>query len=107
LATLSKGIIQRKLFKVTMREKPFPEKEIQQIRLEIAKSMKISKEEASFMMIHESTENSLYDPLENQIKLVDKAGKLKDISKAADLLNISVLNKPAIKHFICYPKHLI
>ncbi len=107
LSRLANGITQRKLFKVEMRETEFSKKEVDQLKTNVSKSLNISIQEAEFMVIQESTKNSLYDPLENQIKLVDKSGKLKDISKAADLLNISVLNKPAVKHFICYPKHLI
>ncbi len=107
LSTLASGIIQRKLFKVEMKTEPFSEKEITKLKSLTAKTLNISQEEADFMVIHESTKNSLYDPLENQIKLVDKSGKMKDISKAADLLNISVLNKPAVKYFICYPKQII
>ena len=36
-----------------------------------------------------------------------KDGRIMDIAKAADQLNISVLGQTVTKHFLCYPKDCI
>ena len=40
----------------------------------------------------------------NKLLRMHKKGKLKDIARASDQLNLQSLTKPVIKHIICYPK---
>ncbi|MCB0470648.1 MAG: phosphohydrolase, partial [Flavobacteriaceae bacterium] len=39
-----------------------------------------------------------------QIRILFKNGKVSDISRAPDQLNLRALSKPVTKYYICYPK---
>jgi HD superfamily phosphohydrolase len=104
LSILSKGILERKLFKVQMSEKPFSKAEVSEILSSISKKFNIDKKTAMQFIINESTKNHAYNPNDKPIRMLSKSEKLIDVAKAADLLNISVLSKPVIKYFMCYPK---
>ena len=38
------------------------------------------------------------------INILHKTGKIEDIVKATDQLNLKALSKPVTKYYICYPK---
>ena len=39
-----------------------------------------------------------------KIDILHKSGKIEDIVKASDQLNLKALSKPVTKYYICYPK---
>jgi hypothetical protein len=49
--------------------------------------------------------NSAYNRHTENIKILFKNGKVKDMGKASDI-NLSVLTKTVRKYFTCYPKEL-
>lgn len=104
LSFLSKGILERKLFKVQMSEKPFSKAEVASVLSNISKKFKIDSKSALQFMINESTKNHAYNPNDKPIRILSKSEQLIDVARAADLLNISVLSKPVVKYFLCYPK---
>lgn len=107
LSILSKGIVNRQLFKVELSNAPFPPERIIQLKERIAKQFGIGFDEADFLFIEESTSNHAYHPLQSRISILYKDGCKKDISLASDQLNISVLTHPVTKYFICYPKEIL
>ena len=48
--------------------------------------------------------NHAYQPKKEGIKILFDNGKVKEIIKASDHLNLKVLSKPVTKYYICYPK---
>lgn len=105
LSALAKSLIQRKLFKVILNEKPFPkkwkEKMIQRIKNEITGDEKLAE---YFLMTGEITNNAYNRHTEN-IKILFKNGRVKDMGKASDI-NLSAFTKTVRKFFACYPKEL-
>ena len=104
LSTLSKGIIQRKLPKIKLKNEPIEQKNIQEIKTEVQKKYKISKEEMAYFVLEGTVENHAYSVEKSPINILFKNGKLKDIVAASDHLNLQALTKPVIKHYISYPK---
>jgi hypothetical protein len=64
----------------------------------------ISETEASYFVFGGDVTNQAYQSKEQKINILLKTGKVKDIIKASDHLNLKVLSKPVTKYYICYPK---
>ena len=107
LSILSKGIVNRHLFKVELSNEPFHPERINMLKARIGQQFKLNKNEVDFLFIQESTSNHAYHPLQSSISILYKDGCKKDISMASDQLNISVLTHPVTKYFICYPKEIL
>lgn len=106
LSKLSSAIINRKLYKIEMTNQPFHYKKINTIIKSTAQQYGISEEDASFLVLADSTSNHAYNPKESQISLLTNQQEVIDIALASDQLNISVLSKPVVKYFLCYPKDI-
>jgi len=104
LSTLSKAIIQRKLPKIKLKNEPIEQKNIKEIKSEVQKKYKISKEEMAYFVLEGTVENHAYSIEKSPINILFKNGRLKDIVVASDHLNLQALTKPVIKHYISYPK---
>ncbi|MGY0425541.1 MAG: HD domain-containing protein, partial [Polaribacter sp.] len=103
LSLLSKMIVDRILLRIEMQQKEFKisykDKKIKKAIHKLA----ISPKEVSYFVFNQEISNQAYH-LENPIYILNKQGKLQDIAKASDQLNIQALTTPVIKHIICYPK---
>jgi hypothetical protein len=64
----------------------------------------ISKEEASFFVFAGSISNQAYRMDKDTINLLTKSGKVVDVAKASDQLNLEALSKQVTKYYLCYPK---
>ena len=103
LSELSKRLINRKLLKIDLRNKPFTKAELKVYKTKVANTFGFKMGEENYFIIHENIANNAYNPKSDHINLLYKDGHLEDISKAADQLNISALSHTVRKHFICYP----
>ena len=66
----------------------------------------VNETEVKHLMFVESTSNNAYDPKIDQIKILMKDGKVKDITRASDQLNISLLAEPVVKYYLCAPREI-
>jgi HD superfamily phosphohydrolase len=103
LALLSKMIVDRKLLKIEMQQSVFKESYVNKKIEKAIQKLKITRKEAAYFVFHQEVSNQAYT-LETPIFILNKKGKIKDISKASDQLNLQALTIPVVKHFICYPK---
>ena len=106
LATLSKMIIHRNLLKIEIQDKPFSKKYQSKINKKLVNHLKINDENLSYFVFTDSVTNQAYNS-KKPIKILTKKGKLKDIAKASDQLNVQSLSEPVVKHYFCYPKNYI
>lgn len=106
LSALSKGIVDRRLFKIELQQEAFDQTYVEEIKKRIIKRYGISEEEANDLIILDETSNYAYKTGQDKINILFKDGSVKDIADAADELNISLLSKPVTKHFLSYPKNL-
>lgn len=106
LSTLSKNIINRKLFRIEMQKEKFSENYIDEIKEKTKKKYKLTNSEIDYFVIHDETSNYAYQQGADKINILYKDRTVYDISEISDDLNISLLSKPITKHFLCYPKDI-
>jgi len=101
---LSSMIINRNLLKIKIKNKKIKsdlkEKHISQL----IKKYNITREEAAYFVFQGKISNQAYNPKLQEIQLVTKPGKLTEIAKVSEHLNLKALSKPVTKYYICYPK---
>ncbi|WP_246222823.1 HD domain-containing protein [Maribellus comscasis] len=105
LSTLADSITNRKLFKTKMKTKPVSKTWKEKMLKGISENISGDKNLAPYFLITgEITNNALNRDSEN-ILILFKNGKVKDIRKASDI-NLTALTKTVRKYFACYPKEL-
>ena len=102
LSTLSRGMINRKLFKVEVTLSPISRERKDELLQSISKKLSISRKEANYFLPTSSIENNMYKKEDDSIEIIYKDGNTKDISEASDMLNISLLSRKVKKYYICY-----
>ena len=103
LSDLARRLINRDLFKISIRREVFTETEIAAIRQQVAKEFDLNEEEVQHYVFSEKLTNSAYTDDKENINLLMKDGSTQDVAKASDNLNISALSNPVEKYFLCYP----
>jgi uncharacterized protein len=103
LSMLSKMIVERKLLKVEIQSNQFSETKIEEKKKKFQEKLHLTKDEIDYFVFLQEIKNQAYTS-EKPILIINKKGKLKDIVRASDQLNLQSLTKPVIKHIICYPK---
>jgi len=104
LAFLSKGMMNRNLYKIQLSKDPIPVSTLDRIRKQISDKFEIGENELGYYLISGEIVNNAYNTSIDKINILRKDGTVLDISEAADTLNIRELSAPVLKHFICYPK---
>ena len=104
LSELSKSLINRVLPKVVLKNEPFNEDDLNEIKQEVQNSYGLKESELSYYFYTGELKNQAYDATKNTIKILFKNGEIKDISEASDHLNIQALSNPVLKYYLCYPK---
>ncbi len=104
LSTLSKSIIQRKLPKIKLQNKPLDKTKIKAITEKTKDLLKLSNSEISYFVLEGKVSNHAYSTEKSPINILFKNGKLVDIVEASDHLNLLALTKPVIKYYISSPK---
>jgi len=108
LSILCKNLINRKLFKIELRNASFSKARIKKLTELTYKKYRLKKmDDAEYFIFSSETSNSAYDMEKGSIFVRFKDGTLKDIAKASDQFNISVMSKLVKKNYLCYPKDLM
>ncbi len=105
LRNLCKMLLFRNLLKIKVRTKPFSVEKISAKRDDFAKSHGITEQEASYFIFTGELENQAYSMEKDTINLLRKNGKIVDVAKASDQLNLEALSKLVVKYYMCYPKN--
>ena len=104
LQELSNMLLHRELLKIKLKKKPIADEKIEGKISEVRKRHKLSKEEATYFVFQGLISNQAYDMDKDTINLITKTGKVIDVAKASDQLNIEALSKKVVKYYLCYPK---
>lgn len=108
LSLLCQKLVERRLLKIELANKEFPKAKVNRIKQKVKTLYGLKTDaEADYFVFTSSTSNSAYNPAKGSINILYKDGTLKDIAKASDQLNISVLQAPVTKYFLCYPKEIV
>lgn len=104
LRNICEMIINRNLLKIKLKNKPVKKTTLEkQIKLFVNKH-NITREEADYFVFTGSISNQAYQLETQGINILHKSGKIEDIVKASDQLNLKALSKRVTKYYICYPK---
>jgi HD superfamily phosphohydrolase len=104
LSMLCTMMINRKLFRIEIKNKVFEPERVQKIRDYLALYYNLSAEDTSYLVTEGSISNYAYNSLDDNIKIMQKNGECQDIAEVSDMLNVTVLSRTVKKHFLCYPK---
>ncbi len=105
LSHLCEMIINRNLLKIKMKNKKIKKQKLDQHIKTLIDTYNISDEEARYFVFTGSISNQAYQIKQQNINILHKSGKIQDIVKASDQLNLKALSKPVTKYYICYPKN--
>jgi HD superfamily phosphohydrolase len=104
LSFLCKGLINRNLLKVKYFSRPIPDELVSRKKAEAMEKLKISEEEASYLVFTGETENKTYNTQDEHINILFKEGTVKEISKVDNALINQSLFGTVKKFYICYVK---
>ena len=104
LSNLCQMILDRNLLKVKLKSKPFKLSDLKIYKEALIEEYNISKHEASYFVFKGKITNQAYQNNFQKINILFKSGKIKDIVKASDQLNLKALSKPITKYYMCFPK---
>ncbi|PZD78324.1 HD domain-containing protein [Mesonia sp. K7] len=104
LSNLCGTIINRDLLKVKLKKKSIEISKVNAEKKKLIEKYKISEEEAAYFVFTGSVDNLAYSENQESVKVLHKNGKVSDVVKASDQLNLNALTKPVVKYYICYPK---
>ena len=102
LSTLSKNLLERKLFKIYM-DNDKPDSTLVESTKSVIKDLtQVSNHGLSFLSKSGKISNSAYIHSDKKIKILTKRGEILGIEKAADLPNIKAMSKIVTKHYYCW-----
>jgi HD superfamily phosphohydrolase len=101
LSLLCDGMVNRKLFRIEMSNKSFEDNILEEERKKIKKHFGVDDKECDYLITAGEVVNHAYDSSQEKINILFKDGTVKNITDASDLMNISALSVPVVKHYIC------
>lgn len=104
LAKLSRGLTDRRLFKVETSDEPFSEDYLQQKKAELAEALHISMDDTTYFISQTSAEKGMYDMNDDHIAILFNDGTLKDVTEVSDLINMNLLAHKKSKYYLCYQR---
>lgn len=104
LSTLSKGIINRNLYKTEVYNQPLEKAYIEELKEQYMAKYNISNAEADYFVFERDVSKSLISNDNDNVQILFKNGQTEDITTASDLLNTSSLEHARDKYYLCYFK---
>lgn len=102
LSFLSKGLLDRKLFRLEWHTNPVSLELEMEVRENISKRLGAAAD-LDYLVFRGSESNRAYDDSKEQIKILFKNGQILPIDQCSD---VPLYTQVVTKHFICYPKIL-
>ncbi len=104
LSKLCQMVINRQLLRIKLKNKPIKDTVFQE-RFNLVKSeYNLSDEDTGYFVFKNNVENRAYDADKQNINILRKNGKIIDVAKASDHLNLKALSKTVTKYYMCFPK---
>lgn len=104
LSRLCDMLLNRRLLKIKIREKAVNPEKFNRKLAEVTRGWGLTEEEAGYFVFTGTLENRAYDMARQNINILSESGKVADVARLSDQLNLKVLSKPVVKHYFCYPK---
>ncbi|ASV32126.1 HD domain-containing protein [Maribacter cobaltidurans] len=108
LCTLCRMLVDRKLLHIKVRKEPVNELKLAKKRKKVGELLNLnSDDEISYFIFTGAIENRAYNQTSQNINILRKNGKIVDVAKLSDHLNLSALSNTVTKYYICYPKDAV
>ena len=107
LRLMCNNILNRKLPKVIIQNKPFEESKIKDLQEKTAELYDIPTNETKHFVYTGVASNRAYNQKTDGIYILEKDYRLTDIATASDNFNIQSLSEPVNKYFLCFPKEIV
>lgn len=103
LSKLSKMLLNRDLPKIKVRLNDFEEQKIKRLqKLSLAKG--IDEKDMKYFVFTGVMTNRAYNPEKEIIKILTKNGRIVELSKTSEAINLEPLSQVTERYYICYPK---
>ncbi len=102
LSLLCRCLVNRNLFKIKIQENKFSGDQKNDIKNQIKTKYGLTNKELKYFVVSGNISNYAYSAIDEKINILHKNGKLVDIGKASDMLNVSVLSKKVKKYYFCH-----
>ncbi len=103
LSKLSKMLLNRDLLKIKVRLNDFEEQKIKRLqKLSLAKG--IEEKDMKYFVFTGVMTNRAYNPEKEIIKILTKNGRVVELSKTSEAINLEPLSQVTERYYICYPK---
>ncbi|WP_314286512.1 HD domain-containing protein [Capnocytophaga sputigena] len=103
LSKLSKMLLNRDLLKIKVRLNDFEEQKIKRLqKLSLAKG--IDEKDMKYFVFTGVMTNRAYNPEKEIIKILTKNGRVVELSKTSEAINLEPLSQVTERYYICYPK---
>ena len=104
ISELCQMLLNRNLLKIKVKNKSV-KNDIKEGHLQkLMDTHKLSRKEAEYFVFTGVIENQAYNLDRQNIHILMKTGKIRDVTKASDQFNLKALSKPVTKYYMCYPK---
>ena len=103
LSKLSKMLLNRDLLKIKVRLNDFEEQKIKRLqKLSVAKG--VGEKDMKYFVFTGVMTNRAYNPGKEIIKVLTKNGRVVDLTKTSEAINLEPLSQVTERYYICYPK---
>jgi HD superfamily phosphohydrolase len=104
LRLLSANLMSRRLYRTEVQYQPFEADYVKNIGERIRKKNGIADDDLRYFAFTGTISNHAYSLNDDKIKILKKNRETIDIAEASDMLNLTVLAKQVVKHYLCYLK---
>ncbi|MEO0333762.1 MAG: HD domain-containing protein, partial [Bacteroidota bacterium] len=104
LSTLSRMLLQRKLFRIRLFNEVVPQEAIEQLQQWVQQEIQLNSDEISYFLYHGEVSNAAYVVEDQKINILTKEGKIFDVVEASDLPHLKAMSRIVKKYYVCWPK---
>lgn len=105
LAQMCKRILDRKLFKILLQDKPFEEKMMEKVAVKL-ETLGVEGHFPQYFTTTGEVENTIYSRRSSPIRIMMKNGEVKDITEVSETINSLKQVENQKKYFLLYPREL-
>ncbi|MEL6718674.1 MAG: HD domain-containing protein [Bacteroidota bacterium] len=104
LSFLAESIINRKLFKLRLKNERFEKDYVQYVRKKVMRKMDFKEKDVSYLVFQGKESNNAYSTAKDEIKILHKSGEVRPMSGSSDF---SLPSKNVTKYYLCHPKGIL
>ena len=106
LSNLCQMLLDRRLFRIKLTNEAPEKDEIKRIEARIMETYGLKAKDAKYFLSHGKVTNNAYMASDQEILILSKSGRVRDVVEAADLPNIKAMSKIVRKYYRCWPKDI-